>query len=183
MKIGIDLDGVIVDTIRFVSRELTRHLGREYTPDDIAHRLGKLEGVDKVLQERGEYLLCSLGPIERAVEAINALSEHHEVYIISARFRMHYDMTLEWMKRHKIKVKEVIFTEGKGKADICRKLEIDLFVEDSAENALEISGAGIKVILLSTEYNRAVKAAMIEHRKNWDEIFEYIASETTQMPA
>jgi hypothetical protein len=43
LKIGIDtdIDGVIVDTINFISDEFSKPFGYNIMPNDIAHRLGK----------------------------------------------------------------------------------------------------------------------------------------------
>ena len=178
MKIGIDMDGVIIDTINFISKEFSDIFGCLITPDDIAHKLGEIKGADEIFLERGEYLLCSLDPMDKAAEVINSLNENHEIYIISARFSIHYDATVKWLNEHEIKVNEVLFTEGSGKADICRKYDINLFIEDSMKNALEIASAGIKVILLTTDYNSAVKSSAIEYCDDWDDIYRYVNSKS-----
>lgn len=174
MKIGIDMDGVIIDTINFISREFTETFGSKVTPGDIVYGLNRLEGADRMFEEKGEYLLCSLDPMEHAVEAINSLGARHEIHIVSARFRMHYDATLEWIRKHGIKADEIIFTEGGGKADICIRNGIDLLIEDSLSNALEVSAAGIPVILLSTEYNRAEVPDNISYCDSWSDILPYL---------
>jgi uncharacterized HAD superfamily protein len=183
LKIGIDMDGVMVDTIRFISKEFSDAYGRVITPDDIVHRMGKIEGSGRLFEERGEYLLCSLAPMEHAAEVINGLGEQYEIVIISARFRMHYAATLEWLKKYGIRADAVIFTEGGGKADICVKNGIDLLIEDSLSNAIEVSNAGIQVLLMSTEYNRTAGNAHIDYCDSWDEIDRYIRCVTREQAA
>lgn len=168
------MDGVIVDTINFISREFSREYGCLVTPDDIVHRLGGLEGSDRLFEEKGEYLLCSLAPMNHAAEVINSLGQQHETVIISARFNMHYEATLKWLKEYGICVNEVLFTEGRGKADICMKNGIDLLIEDSLNNAREVADAGIQVLLLATEYNGAAESNRIDYCENWEEIRQYI---------
>ncbi len=174
MRIGIDMDGVIVDTINFVASELSRYLDREVKPDEVAHNLGKIENVVQIFEEHGERLLCSLAPVELAADSINSIAREHEVYIISARFHVHYDITLQWLKKHGINVEKVIFTEGKGKSGICIENGIDVFIEDSARNALELADHGIKVILYSTEYNSSIQREDIIRCDNWPCILEAI---------
>jgi uncharacterized HAD superfamily protein len=183
VKIGIDMDGVMIDTINFTSKELTTYLGYKITPDDIAHRLGEINDVDKIFEEKGLHLLCSLSPLENVTEVINELSQEHEFYIISARFNIHYNATIEWLEKYGIKVKEIIFTEGRGKADICVKYGIDLFIEDSVKNALEVSKTGVKVILLSTGYNKSVESNEIDYCENWNEIGRYIKLFSSEISA
>lgn len=174
MRIGIDMDGVMISTIDLIARELSKHFGYRITTDDTAHRLGEIEGASEYFRNRGEYLLCSIEPIEDAVEVVNNLSEEHEIYIISARYNHHYQVTLDWLKKYGVNVKEVIFTEGKEKSGVCREYGIDLFIEDSVCNALELAEAGIEVILFSTEYNRWVKREGIVHLDSWKEIDQYV---------
>jgi len=174
LRIGIDIDGVIVDTINYVASELSKYLNRKVTPDEVAHKLERIENIAGIFAENGERLLCSLDPLEDAVDSINKLAEEHDVYIISARFHVHYDITVEWIKKHGIKAEEVIFTEGKGKLAVCREKGIDVFIEDSVKNALELADNGIKVILFSAEYNSSVKREDIIRCDNWKCILKAI---------
>lgn len=68
----------------------------------------------------------------------------------------------------------MIFTEGKGKSDICIENGIDVFIEDSAKNALDLADHGIKVILYSTEYNSSLQREGIIRCDNWNRIIEAI---------
>jgi uncharacterized HAD superfamily protein len=174
MRIGIDIDGVIVDTINFVSQALTKSYGYEIKPHDVAHGLGKMKGIEKYFEDNGEYLLCTLDPFENSVEVINEIGKEHEIYLISARFNIHYDLTINWLKRYAIKAKEILLTEGKSKTEICKTYNIELFIEDSAVNALEISALNIPVLLYNTEYNQSINGKGIIRCRNWDEIYYFI---------
>lgn len=169
------MDGVVVDTINFVAKELSEYFKREVKPDEVAHNLGRIEKINDVFEARGEHLLCSLNPMDYAVDAINKIAQEHDVFIISARFQMHYDITLEWLKKHGIYVKEVLFTEGKSKTQICKKKNIDIFVEDSVTNAIELANMGIKVILYSNEYNACLVRKDILRCHTWTSIEETIS--------
>ena len=174
MRIGIDMDGVIIDTINYVASELSQLLNRDVKPDEVAHNLGKIDNIAQIFEKHGERLLCSLAPIELAADSINSIAREHEVFIISARFHIHYDSTLQWLKKHGINVEKVIFTEGKGKSNICIENGIDVFIEDSAKNALELADHGIKVILYSTEYNSSIQREDIVRCNNWSSILDAI---------
>ena len=174
MRIGIDIDGVIVDTINYVAAELSKYLNRKVKPDEVAHNLEKIENIVRIFSEDGERLLCSLDPLEDAVDSINKLAEEHDLYIISARFHVHYDITVEWIKKHGIKADQIIFTEGKGKLAACKEKGIDVFIEDSVKNALELADNGIKVILFSAEYNSSVQREDIIRCDNWKCILKAI---------
>ena len=177
MKIGIDIDGVVTDTIRLCAQEFTNHFGYEITCEDIAHQFSKIEGgVDFLYQNEKWLLLCSLEPLEGAVDAINALHENHEVYFISARDTVAYDSTVEWFQKYNMLPRKIILTGGlKSKGDICKELGIDVFIEDSAVNASEIVQAGVLVLLYKAEYNIGLKDSRVIYCENWNEIFKAIS--------
>lgn len=54
MNIGIDIDGVIIDTINFLSKKFTDYFGYAITPEDIAHKLPELTDAVKYLNENEE---------------------------------------------------------------------------------------------------------------------------------
>ena len=173
MKIGIDLDGVIVDTVSHVSRELTRHLGFYISPDDVANRYGEIEGVDEVFIQNGSEMLCCMAPFDDTVRVINELANNHEVYFISARYMIHYPATIEWLAKHCLPTENVLFTEGQSKADICKELGIEVFIEHSIRNAIQLAQAGIQVILYESEYNRDVADERFHRCASWAEVERY----------
>lgn len=174
MRIGIDIDGVIVDTINFIAAVLTKSYGYTIKPGDVAHRLGEIENINNFFAENGEYLLCTLAPMEKSIEILDRLDQEHEIFLISARFRAYYDLTLNWLNKYGIRATEVLFTEGKSKTDLCKEYRIELFIEDSAINALEIAELNIPVLLVNTEYNQTAEGRRIIRCDNWDEIYDYI---------
>ena len=177
MKIGIDIDGVITDTIRLCAQEFSDHFGCEITCENIAHRFSKIEGGKDFLYQNEKWmLLCSLKPLDGAVDAINTLYKEHEVYFISAREMIAYDSTLKWLENYNILPRELILTDGaQSKGDISKELGIDVFIEDSAVNASEIVQAGVPVILYKTEYNAGFENDRIIYCENWDEILKTIS--------
>lgn len=174
LKIGIDIDGVIVDTINFTAHEISKHYGFEISADAIAHGTGEVEGLTEYFIENGEYLLSAVAPRENAATVINELAKENEVYLISARYYMHYNTTIKWLEKYDIRVNEVIFTEGKSKIDVCKKIGVEMFIEDSIENAVEIVDLGIPVYLYRTDYNKELNKEGITHCESWTDILECI---------
>lgn len=174
MKLGIDIDGVIVDTIRFCSEEFTNHFGYPVSCELIAHRFDDIKGGHEFLEENKEYLLCTMKPSEEAVQAVNALSREHDIYLISSRRQSVYEPTLNWLNKHEVAFKKLFLTSGMSKLTICKQLGIELFIEDSAVNASELAQYGIPVILYKTEYNIKAKHDLIVHCENWDEILKTV---------
>lgn len=181
MRIGIDMDGVMVDTINHAAVEISKLLGYQITPDDVAHNLGEIEGIDEIFAKYGDEILCALNPMDNVTDVLKELKKEHELYIISARFNQHYDASLKWLDKHGICVDNVIFTEGKGKANICTGNGIELMVEDSARNAIEVADSGVKVLLLKTDYNRHINKDGIAFCENWIEIGAFIKDFTADV--
>ena len=173
MKIGIDLDGVIVDTITHVSLELSRHLGFYVSPNDVANRYGEIEGADDIFVKHGVEMLCTIAPFDDTVRVINDLAIKHEIYFISARYMLHYPATLDWLTKHCLPCENVLFTEGKSKAEICKELGIEVFIEDSIRNAMELVQAGIKVILYESDYSIDVIDERLHRCSNWADVERY----------
>jgi len=117
-----------------------------------------------------DYFYNSLDPIKGAVETINYLNKHHKVSIITARKIHAFDITEKWLIKNSINYSNLCLTNGSSKVKFCKQLGIDIIIEDSSPNALEISSSGIPVILITTEYNSNLKGNMITHCKDWKEI-------------
>ena len=176
MNIGIDIDGVIIDSITLVSSHLSKHYKRDINSYDVAHGLCKLEGLDSFFRNYGESLFGTLATIDGSVAAINNLSLKHDIYLISARYQYHYDQTINWIKKYNFNVAGVIFTEGKSKTEICLNTKIDLLIEDSVINAQEIADIGTRVILLETDYNKNFSHENVSYCKDWNQILKLIRS-------
>lgn len=174
MKIGVDIDGVIVDTIRLCSKEFSKHFGYDITCEDITCRFEQIEGGQEFINQNLEYLFCSLPPYEDAVEALNYLHKEHEIYFVSSRRDFTYDKTIDWFEKHGILPRKLYLTGGKPKVQCCKELGIEVFIEDSTAYASDIIESGIPVIIFKTEYNQALKNDMFIYCDNWKEIVNTI---------
>lgn len=173
MFIGIDIDGVIVDTINHISSLLTKVLGYPVTPDDVAHKFSSIRGVE-IIDQNPEYFYYFLPPIQDAVNVINRFNKQHEVFFISARSLKHSDDTMNWLSNYGLFSKKVIFLEGKSKVESCKNIGIEIFIEDSVVNAFELVQNGIEVILYKTEYNKMFIHEGVQHCDSWLEIEQMI---------
>ena len=171
MRIGIDLDGVVIDTIKLMAEELSKHLGIQITTTDIIFHFNNFrKDAEDFIAKNLDYFYNSLDPIKGAVETINYLNKHHKVSIITARKIHAFDITEKWLIKNSINYSNLCLTNGSSKVKFCKQLGIDIIIEDSSPNALEISSSGIPVILITTEYNSNLKGNMITHCKDWKEI-------------
>ena len=168
--IGIDIDGVLVDTIRHSAAFISDRMGKPVSAWDIIHGGSDIADIDDYFKKYGHELLGVLPPYEHAVEVISDLCVGHDVYLVSARGEYNRSVTEAWLERHGIQPMAVILTGGAGKLSICHYRDIGVFVEDSPLNARDLAEAGIQVLLLETDYNRYLSHPGVTHCQNWLDI-------------
>ena len=184
MRLGIDIDGVLADVLTTWVKELNQYFNQSKRREDIfAYKFEEVydvpwEEMDKFFRTNQQLLLCNLAPIEKAQETLVTLSKQHEIYLITARPEEYKILTQGWLDCHKIPYNKIIFTDFQDKADYCKTNNIDLFIEDSLENAVSISKCGIPVLLFDAPYNQSALPKLVSRKKDWDEIYQAIVAKT-----
>lgn len=180
MKIGVDIDGVIADSLSIWVKELNRHFSQDKNREDMVfYQFEKIynvswEEMDRFFRTNQEILLSNLAPVEQAAEILNRFKEAHEVLLITARPEQYRSITENWLRAHTIVYNDLIMTNFADKGCYCKTMKIDIFIEDSLENALSICQEGIPVILFDAPYNQGSLPEGIIRTKNWQEIFDLI---------
>ena len=112
---------------------------------------------------------------EFASEVIEKLkNEGNEICLITARNSEEEpskDWTADWLKENNIYYDKLIFTSEK--LEYCRNNNIDIMVEDCAQNILKLS-TEIPVICLDTRYNQECKGENITRCYSWYDIYSKI---------
>ena len=191
MKIGIDIDGVLVDLERYVIDYGTKISVEKQWPINL--KLNEYWEVKKFFwtdeQEEefwNEYLedyVLNTRPREFAKEVINKLrNEGNKIYIITARneeglppetYGRMQEFTKKWLQDNEIKYDEIIFTSDVEKLEQCLKNDIDIMIEDSPNNILNISSK-IKVIKYDCQYNKKIEGKNIITAYSWYHIYNII---------
>jgi len=185
MKIGIDLDEVVVEFVRGYLEIYNKKYGKNASFEDIfSYNLWESLNITKeqAIQIADEFyeseLFGSIGIIEGAVEAINKLGEKNEIFFITSRPNHIKNKTEAFIKKYFSNIKSDLiysgdFWGGKKKAEICCDLGIDFMVEDHEKYSNEIANCGIKVFLLSKPWNNNTEGSdNLVRVKNWNEILE-----------
>ncbi len=68
------------------------------------------------------------------------------------------------------------------KKEVAKENELDLFIDDSIKNCMELSSIGIKTFMMNTRVNEKIKCDNIERVFNWKEIEEKIKCPTGTRP-
>ena len=189
MRIGIDIDGCITDTARFVSDygiKFCYENNIEYTIKEDEYDEAKALGVSDEIAEKFwnkylPYYATKYRTRDFASEVIKKIKEKHEIYIITARnedglpqetYGHMQEMVLKWLKENNIVYDKIIFTKG-SKLPYCLENNIDIMIEDSPKNIQEISSK-IPVLCFDNPYNKNMEGKNITRIYSWYDVLSKI---------
>ena len=191
MKIGIDIDGVLVDLERYVIDYGTKMCIENQWPINLKlneyFEKEKFSWTDEQEEEFwNKYLekyVLETKPREFAKEVIKKLrKENNKIYIITARneeglppetYGKMQEFTKKWLLDNGIDNDELIFASDAEKLEQCLKNNIDIMIEDSPSNILNISNK-IKVIKYDCQYNKNIEGKNIIMAYSWYHIYNII---------
>ena len=184
MKIGIDIDDVLIDfCIPFVAFH-NEHYGTDWK-ELRSYRLEELTGDTwQQMQEKMDRFVEDVDLFNQKIdpaiyESIKKLSKRHELYIITARPKHYRDGTKKWMEDNLAGLyKELLFimygegqeNERTDKWEFCRKHDIDVMIEDLEEHASKCDENGIKVLLFDHTWNQGVEGKNTTRVHSWQDI-------------
>jgi uncharacterized HAD superfamily protein len=191
MKIGVDMDGVLVGLIEGLIDYHNKTRGTDFSKEDlktnaIEDKTGFTfdEAIDFIREflrsEDGEQL-C---PIDGATSTLSFLKDTHghELFLITARSEHVGDATRSWVNKHLPGLFSEIHLLGlpdkseeapKTKGSLAEDMGIRFFIEDSLSNARNIASHGVLVFLLDRPWNQDTNLPpLITRVKNWYEIKE-----------
>jgi len=190
MQIGLDMDEVVVSLmdglIEYYHERFNTRLRKE---NFFSYNLwevwgGTKEEAIRILNDFYDSpFFEEILPVEGSIEAIDHLVNENDLHIITSRPSAIKEKTERCIERHfDNKFKTITFTrphilsEGNlSKADVCKDLDIDVFIEDYGKYALECASKGIKTILFGDwSWNRdCPHHPNMQRAKNWKEALEY----------
>ena len=177
MKIGIDIDETLVDTMKLIKiywkDYIKKYPNNKYNstiPDNI------YSGWDDnyittfwdLYREDLKY-----PPIkENAIEVLNKLKKDNILCIVTSREKNKYQDLVnnldKWLKDNNIYV-DYIYTDARNKGIYCKEKGIDLLIDDSIEHINEADKLGIKTILFNHK-----KHDVKLQTDNWLDLYEII---------
>jgi len=134
MRLGIDLDGVVVDFNAGWMARYNAEFGTSLTADMVTkwNSLGELCGFEHMGQfwrwargGDGPSIFRDLPFVEGAAEALDKLALHHSVIIITAKPQWAVHDTFAWIAENKIPTREVHITAEKW------QVPCDVYLDDS----------------------------------------------------
>lgn len=189
MIIGVDIDDVLCQFNLAFDKYHNEKYGTNVLFDDHntydyldLYKISRGEFIERL----GEFFTSNyhkeMEPIYGAEEALKEISKKHKIQIITARTQDFKDYTLEWLNKHYkdiyISVHHANHYYGLNlhkKSDLCKKLNVELLIDDSLEFSEECAEEGIKVLMLDSPWNQKEKLHKnITRVRNWKEILKKV---------
>ncbi|MBI3990407.1 MAG: hypothetical protein HY347_12430 [candidate division NC10 bacterium] len=188
MRIGIDLDDVLTESLPAYLEAFTRCFGIRVPLEEAAWDLPKRfpeipiqewEGFFTDLEEGGFLDRRPLLPgAKAAMEALQQVG--HRLYIVTGRLPRQEEVTRRWLKGHSLlSCFEGIFhkdgefvTEHKKKA--ITALGLQVFVEDEPHVARALAELPLKVLLFDKPWNQGSLPSSVRRIHSWPEALEAI---------
>lgn len=189
MRIGIDLDGVVYDSERDfrVYQELydMNELKRNSKADKNEVRLQKRfnwseEELMDFLQKYHVSIVQETSYMPGAKMILKMLkAEGHELIVVTARGGLNsniIDLTKERLNNDNMNIFDKYYYAVQDKAEICKKENIDVMIDDSNENCKNTSENKIKTIYFkdAQSYNME-ENEYLKVLYNWGEIYRYLS--------
>ena len=143
MIIGLDIDDVIYRTSEAVKTALAGFGGFDISMQmDIMRGDVRIPAVKKFWEENLVTLIREYDLMEGAAEGIGRLKDRHKIILITARGNKCYpgaeEVTREILAKDGIVYDSIVYN-SLDKARDCEKNEIELFIDDSPKNCLEVA--------------------------------------------
>ncbi len=193
MNIGIDLDDVLADSLPALIEYHNDTYNTKFIKEDYhSFHLWKVwsctkeesnQRIDRFFETK---YFKDIKTKPGSQEAISFLKEKNNLYVITSRPRKFSKGTLEWIEKYFPGVfKEVFFTNywekdnpDPKKSHVCNILNIDVFIDDSLDYAIECFNEKRKVFLFEAPSNKNRKFEENIYRvKSWEEILETLKRE------
>lgn len=175
-NICIDIDGTITDPYYWLGFA-NRHFNKNVTEDKVTdYDITKVMGIENCQWEefynKNKMRIHWQERVRKDVkEVLNLLSTQSNIYFVTARDKDMTIMTHAYLKENGIPYDELFVLGSAYKADKARELNCSIFIEDSYDNAVQLSNEGFRVLLMDTNYNRKALMRNIVRVYNWREVY------------
>ena len=191
MNIGIDIDGVLTDLAKYIIEYGSKMCIEEnWTLNINAEEYWETktfnweEGQDeKFWNKYLVHYVTEYNPRIFANEIIQKLKqEGNNIYIITARdesglppeaYGKMQELTKNWLEKNNSKYDKLIFASDDEKLKQCIDNDIDIMIEDSPNNIINISSK-IPVIKFWCRYNKKIEGENIITGYSWYHIYDII---------
>jgi len=185
IKIGLDLDGVIIDhTLNKIrlAKQCGYFLKTQQTSSEIVEKIVPPD-IKRFIQ-KGIYgqVGLSSGPMKNSKKMLKKITETFSVpYIISRRDYKHNQrkFALEWLKNNHffppLKRNRILFAKSEpSKNNVCKKLNINIYLDDKIEVLNNLRSVKYKVLFDPYCHRYKNPPKNIKVVKTWLEFYKYL---------
>lgn len=174
MVLGIDIDNTIVNTHFYTQKYMAK-----YHPEVKSHDYHDLKNeIRPFLNKYFLSITSDLEVIDNVIPVFNEFKNRgYKLYLITARGSENIDPSLNIEEATTNKINELgipydkISFNNKTKVMACKKLDVDIFIDDKLDNIKDVSSAGIKCIRF---LEKGEKKSKYPEFDNWMDILKYI---------
>lgn len=192
MNIGIDIDGVLVDLYGWIKRRMKKYSKRLFGKrvyikegKHIYERYGLTREQDEEFWNiyRWDYSenVKTFKGIKRYFDRLR--QNGHKLIIITARYHAGEDsvegermrsLIENSLKKSGLVYDKIIYTsEDNGKLKACKENNVDVMIDDSSWNILELENE-VSCIIYDTQYNKWINSEKVFRARNWKEVYKII---------
>ena len=184
MKIGIDLDDVLAESLPHYLRAFNNRFGVTIDLTEAAWRIfdrfpqiprREAHTFFSELIEAGFFSSRPLMPGAR--EAVESLAEGgHRLFVVTGRATRDEAATRNWLERVGLLrhfgavVHNGMEPVGRYKARAASELQLDLFIEDELVVATSVAETAIPVLLFDHPWNQGALPANMQRVRSWTEV-------------
>lgn len=179
LNICIDIDGTITDpyywlniTNKYFNKNITENQITKYYIHEV---MGIKQSEYEEFYDKNKIKIHSEQKLREDVQiVIKRLSLTHNIFFVTAREKSLTMLTHSYLRKNGIPYDDLFVLGSHYKVNKARELECNVFIEDNYDNALQLSDAGFKVLLLDANYNRKLLNENIVRVYSWIEIYSII---------
>ena len=192
MKIGVDLDGVVVDIMTPILKHYNEKYETSFSCKDLfSHELwevfglAKEESLKRVLEIMGNLNFDEVRALTGSIDTLKKLSKDHNLVVVTSRPNFFEENTLKWIDKYLPGAFEkVLFTnqysmDGEDKqttkSEICKAEGVEILLEDHDFQVNDCSPVCSKILVFDQPWNQSSKLPENAVRvKNWDDVLREV---------
>lgn len=182
VRIGLDFDGVIADTIPSMVAYAREHMQLDLLPEECVTPGGPLRlGVDAyrefVRATHATPFALAFRPTNGTLDSLPRLGREHDLVIVTARESAALDNAKRWLDDLGLArcIAAVHSSFGPTKSKLVGTLDLDCFVDD-IPSTFEAWPGGVSSLLWDASYNRSVSPpASVERIHGWSGLAAWLA--------
>lgn len=183
MRIGVDIDGVLADSLPLWVTELNNYFKQNKSLQEMqlqyVCRTYGITGEEfhGFLLDRGKFLMTSPAPLAGASYYLNQIKEEHDIFIVSARDEKFGRETRDWLYKNSLPYDEILLLGSHDKREACLTNGLNVLIEDTLKISVEVSAVGVPVLLMDAPYNQGTLPGLVYRTHSWQDVYRTIVDE------